>query len=257
MLDEFGLMKSEINDLDKKDALITFMDDLAKIIKVGREARIVLLLAAQDVYADTIPVALQNQFGLAVLLGVPGERTIQGDFVPERLRDTARRIGARLVRPGAAMYIERETEGVIEVQTPYNYSPGSTPLTAALTDEQRAVWADAKSRAEALPWFYPRLGINATPGWEKSGTPAIVDTELVVMTDRNGNLLPGAEKFDPMDETFVGAGGTSTVKPRPRMWDHDNDPSTPEVPVTADPAAPNSDKVSSIQGEQIRAGGDL
>ncbi|SLH66601.1 DNA segregation ATPase, FtsK/SpoIIIE family [Mycobacteroides abscessus subsp. abscessus] len=232
VLDEFGLMKSEINDLDKKNALETFMDDLAKIIKVGREARIVLLLAAQDVYADTIPVALQNQFGLAVLLGVPGERTIQGDFVPERLRDTARRIGARLVRPGAAMYIERETERVIEVQTPYNWSPGSTPLDAALTGEQRAVWADAKARAEALPWFYPRLGINAAPGWEKSGTTAIVDTELVVMTDRNGNLLPGAERFDPMDESFVGAGGASTVKPRPRTWYHDTLPSTPEVPVT-------------------------
>lgn len=250
VLDEFGLMKSEINDLDKKNALETFMDDLAKIIKVGREARIVLLLAAQDVYADTIPVALQNQFGLAVLLGVPGERTIQGDFVPERLRDTARRIGARLVRPGAAMYIERETERVIEVQTPYNWSPGSTPLDAALTGEQRAVWSDAKACAEALPWFYPRLGINAAPGWEKSGTTEIVDTELVVMTDRNGNLLPGAERFDPMDESFVGAGGASTVKPRPRTWDHDGDPSTPEVPVTEGELTP--EQVSQMT-EQERA----
>ena len=257
VLDEFGTMKSEINDLDKKNALETFMDALAKIIRVGREARIVLMIAAQDIYADTIPVALQDQFGLAVLLGVPGERTIQGNFVPERLRDDARRIGSRLTRQGSAMYIDRDAQRVVEVQTPYNYSPGSTPLDAALNDEQRAVWTDAKSRADALPWFYPRLGLNAAPGWEKNGTEAIVDTELVVMTDRNGNVLPGAEKFDPMDETFVGAGGTSTVKPRPRMWDHDNDPSTPEVPVTADPAAPNSDKVSSIQGEQIRGGGDL
>lgn len=257
VLDEFGTMKSEIHDLDKTSALDTFMDKLAKIIKVGREARVILFIAAQDIYADTIPIALQDQFGLAVLLGVPGERTIQGNFVPEPLRDDARRIGARLTRPGSALYIDRDAQRVIEVQTPYNYSHGSTPLDAALTDEQRAVWAESKAHADALPWFYPRLGINAAPGWEKSGTDAIVNTELVVMTDRDGNLLPGAEKFDPMDETFVGAGGTSTVKPRPRMWDHDNDPSTPEVSVPDEPAAPSSEKVSSIQGEQIRGGGDL
>lgn len=256
VLDEFGTMKSEINDLDKSSALDKFMDALAKIIRVGREARIVLMIAAQDIYADTIPIALQDQFGLAVLLGVPGERTIQGNFVPERLRDDARRIGSRLTRQGSAMYIDRDAQQVVEVQTPYNYSHGSTPLDAALTPEQRAVWAESKAHADALPWFYPRLGINAAPGWEKNGAQAIADTELVVMTDRNGNLLPGAEKFDPMDESFVGAGGASTVKPRPRMWDHDNDPSTPDVPVDDEPAA-TAAKVSSIQGEQIRGGGDL
>lgn len=249
VLDEFGTMKSEINDLDKKNALETFMDALAKIIRVGREARIVLMIAAQDIYADTIPVALQDQFGLAVLLGVPGERTIQGNFVPERLRDDARRIGSRLTRQGSAMYIDRDAQRVVEVQTPYNYSPGSTPLDAALNDEQRAVWTDAKSRADALPWFYPRLGLNAAPGWEKNGTEAIVDTELVVMTDRNGNVLPGAEKFDPMDETFVGA-GASTARPRPRTWDHDGDPSTPEVPVTE--GSPTPEQVAAMT-EQERA----
>lgn len=248
VLDEFGTMKSEINDLDKKSGLEKLMDALGKIIRVGREARIVLFIAAQDIYADTLPIALQDQFGLAVLLGVPGERTIQGNFVPEPLRDDARRIGARLTRPGSALYIDRDAQRVIEVQTPYNYSHGSTPLDAALTDEQRAVWADSKNRADALPWFYPRLGINAAPGWEKNGAQAIADTELVVMTDRNGNMLPGAERFDPMDETFVGAGGASTVKARPRTWDHDGDPSTPEVPLPE--GAPTPEQVAAMSPEE-------
>lgn len=256
VLDEFGTMKDEIHELDKKGALDTLMSKLARIIRVGRETRIILFIAAQDIYADTLPIALQDQFGLAVLLGVPGERTIAGNFVPERLRDEARRIGARLTRPGSALYIDRDAQKVIEVQTPYSYSPGSTPLDAAITPEQRAVWVDSEKQARDLPWFYPRLGIAAAPDWEKGGAEAISTTELVALTDRNGVVRPDLVKYDPLSDEWMGAGGTGTVKPRPRTWDHDGDPTTPEVPVEPTPPSadsPSPEQVAAMTDEQKAA----
>lgn len=247
VLDEFGTMKDEVHELDKRDALDIFMSKLARIIRVGRETRIILLIAAQDIYAGTLPVALQDQFGLAVLLGVPGERTVSGNFVPERLRDEARRIGGRLTRPGAALYIDRDAQKVVEVQTPYSFSPGSTPLDAALNPEQRAVWADSEKQARDLPWFYPRLGIAAAPDWEKGGAEAISATELVALTDRNGVVRPDLVKYDPLSDEWMGAGGTGTVTPRPRTWDHDGDPSTPEVPVTE--GSPTPEQVAAMSPE--------
>lgn len=215
VLDEFGTMKSEVSELDKKNGLELFMARLARIIRVGREARIVVLIAAQDVYADTIPVSLQDQFGLAVLLGVPGERTVTGTFVPESLRDDARRIGGRLTHPGRALYVDRVGKQVVEVQTPYSYSPGSVVLAKAPSDEVRTIWEQSAKVAGSLPSLYPRLGIKATADWRKGDAETIADTEVVVLTDSAGNFLAGAEKFDPLSDQWAGGEQIGTLKPRP------------------------------------------
>ncbi|MDQ8118518.1 type IV secretory system conjugative DNA transfer family protein [Mycobacteroides abscessus] len=253
VLDEFGTMKSEVSELDKKNGLELFMARLARIIRVGREARIVVLIAAQDVYADTIPVSLQDQFGLAVLLGVPGERTVTGTFVPESLRDDARRIGGRLTHPGRALYVDRVGKQVVEVQTPYSYSPGSVVLAKAPSDEVRTIWEQSAKVAGSLPSLYPRLGIKATADWRKGGAETIADTEVVVLTDSAGNFLAGAEKFDPLSDQWAGGEQIGTLKPRPgsttkRLV-------TPPVPAPADITTMTDDeRREAVRQEAIRLG---
>lgn len=235
VLDEFGTMKSEVSELDKKNGLELFMARLARIIRVGREARIVVLIAAQDVYADTIPVSLQDQFGLAVLLGVPGERTITGTFVPENLREDARRIGGRLTHPGRALYVDRLGKRVVEVQTPYSYSPGSVVMAKAPSDEVRMIWQESEDATKSMPSLYPRLGIKAAADWRKSGAEAIADTEVVVLTDREGHHLAGAERFDPLCDQWMGGEQIGALKPRPGTTAAAAEtPVTPPAPAPAD-----------------------
>lgn len=243
-LDEFGTMKDEIDELDPKKGLALFMSLLARIIKVGREARVVVLLAAQDVYADTIPVALQNQFGLAVLLGVPGERTVSGDFVPEPLREEARRIGGRLTKPGRGMYIDRDAHRVVEVQTPYSYSAGSTPLDAAPTSEVREIWQQSKLIADSLPYLYPRLGIKTDHDWRESGADAIAATEVVAITNEDGGVAEGMEKYDPLSDDWVGGERVGMLKPRPAGFG--------EPPVHT-PAPAQADTSDSAPGQATTA----
>ncbi|SIE96515.1 type IV secretory system conjugative DNA transfer family protein [Mycobacteroides abscessus] len=253
VLDEFGTMKSEVSELDKKNGLELFMARLARIIRVGREARIVVLIAAQDVYADTIPVSLQDQFGLAVLLGVPGERTVMGTFVPESLRDDARRIGGRLTHPGRALYVDRVGKQVVEVQTPYSYSPGSVVLAKAPSDEVRTIWEQSAKVAGSLPSLYPRLGIKATADWRKGGAATIADTEVVVLTDSGGNLLAGAEKFDPLSDQWAGGEQIGTLKPRPGSTT--KSPVTPPVPAPADiTEMTDIERREAVRREAIRLG---
>lgn len=256
VLDEFGTMKSEVSELDKKNGLELFMARLARIIRVGREARIVVLIAAQDVYADTIPVSLQDQFGLAVLLGVPGERTVTGTFVPENLREDARRIGGRLTHPGRALYVDRVGKRVVEVQTPYSYSPGSVVLAKAPSDEVRTIWEQSAKVADSLPNLYPRLGIKATADWRKGGAETIADTEVVVLTDSEGNLLTGAEKFDPLSDQWAGGEQIGALKPRPGTTAAAAETSvTPPTPAPADTTETSDDeRREAIRREAVRLG---
>jgi hypothetical protein len=110
------------------------------------------------------------------------------------------------------MYSDSERGTLAEFQSYYGWSPGTTRLDANApgnvkppTPEVRAAWEQWKPISDSVPWLSPRLGIAAnSPDW-RDDIDSILATRIVPLTDPNGNVKPGMEKFDPMDEGWLGA----------------------------------------------------
>lgn len=254
VLDEFATMRDEWRALFKGnggDEKIAAM--VAAILRVGREPRCHLMISSQDIYVDNIPQAWQDTMALFVSLGAPSPRTLAGGAIPEALRPEAQRIGERISRgtPGRAIYIDREAFTVREIQTFYGFSPGTTTVESAPTEEVRAAWAQAEKTAAQVPWLYPRVGIKTdSPAWRKQTADGLALQETVALNDRNGSPLPNREQFDPMVLTWNGA---ESVGGRKRRASDDFVDVDGDGIDDRDQASPSPEQVAAMSPEEKEA----
>ena len=254
VLDEFATMRDEWRALFKGnggDEKIAAM--VAAILRVGREPRCHLMISSQDIYVENIPQAWQDTMALFVSLGAPSPRTLAGGAIPEALRPEAQRIGERISRgtPGRAIYIDREAFTVREIQTFYGFSPGTTTVESAPTEEVRAAWAQAEKTAEQVPWLYPRVGIKTdTAEWRKQTAEGLALQETVALNDRNGNPLPNREQYDPMVLTWNGA---ESVGGRKRRASDDFVDTDGDGIDDRDQASPTPEQVAAMTPEEKEA----
>lgn len=215
LLDEWGSSAITLEQQFGKKGFeqISLMVD--RLLRVGREARIHVALSSQTIRktgAGSVPGTWQANLGLVVSLGNPEPSTIEYAF-PAGASERAKVIGPRLEgHPGRGMYSDSERGTLSEFQSYYGWSPGTTRLDANApgnvkppTPEVRAAWEQWKPISDSVPWLAPRLGIAAeSPSW-RDDIDSILATRIVPLTDPNGAVKPGMEKYDPMDEGWLGA----------------------------------------------------
>ncbi|HRC61765.1 MAG TPA: FtsK/SpoIIIE domain-containing protein, partial [Dehalococcoidia bacterium] len=251
VLDEFATMRSDWVGLGGRDKDASVADMIAALLRVGREPRCHVILSSQDIYVENVPQGWQDNMPMFASFGAPSPRTLSSGAIPERLRPDAQRIGDRITRetPGRALYVDRENFLIREVQTYYGYSPGTTslapkadPKVAPPTPEVRAAWELASETAEQVPWLYPRVGIKALDGaWRKGALRDIAATPTVALTDRDGNVKPGLEKFDPTNPDWLGAERLGGRKRRADGFDDEPAPLATVTPIKAPRATAPAD----------------
>lgn len=231
VIDEVSSLLIDIEAKWGVSGVKAFLNAVDLLLRKGRAFGIHVVLGNQDLYADSIPVAMQNNCQMLVALGTLTDRTLGSKFFPESLKDSATRVGQRISskNKGRALFVDREHGKVSEVQTYYAWSPGTTsldpdadPKVAPPTAEVRAAWVEADKVCQSLPRLYPRLGIKVDgPDWAEDTTVAdLLNVPTVVLDDENMQPIPELLPYDHRRELdWIGA----------ETWDDDDDPSTPEV----------------------------
>ncbi|ANO02258.1 MULTISPECIES: P-loop NTPase family protein [Mycobacteroides] len=217
-LDEWGATWLALSSMYKSTS--DFETDIDWILRVGREARVHVVLLSQTIRktgAGAVPGSWQANLGLTISLGKPEAETYNNPAVfPGGSRERAELVGNRIAgKRGRGMAVLEGT--VTEFQSYYVWSPGTTSLApdadkkvAPPTPEVRALWERWEPVSASVPWLSPRLGLRVdgpdwagTPG-EKTDLKEILATPIVALTDRAGNVKRGMERFDPWSPEWAG-----------------------------------------------------
>ncbi|MBE5502877.1 DNA segregation ATPase, FtsK/SpoIIIE family [Mycobacteroides abscessus subsp. massiliense] len=220
VMDEFASMRGDVLEFvgNKKQAMEPWLNAIAAITRKGRELKIHLVLASQDLYVENIPNQWQANFQLLVSLGEIEDKTLDTKFIPDTLKDEAKRVGARITRKdrGRGLFVDKANPASIKVtefQSYYSYSPGSTLLTpnapadvAPPTEEVRVVWEQQQAAAERMPRLYSRVGIRVDSGdWAKDASVTeLMAVPTVALDDANGNPITEQAKYDQRRPEWLG-----------------------------------------------------
>lgn len=225
VLDELkSVLKKWSTELDKK-SFKAVESKVNQILALGRQLRVHVYTASQDVYAESIPPSWLTNIGMKISLGKPHHLTISKGF-DEAIRGDATRIAAGIdpnVRGRGMIAGVDEDSGTATVRSYQGflgYSPGeATP--GFLNHDQKEQWNSfRKNVSEAIPTLYSRK-------WFKIDEPSdaqvkkeadigrelgYIDFELFTvdeiselqiinldMRDENDNIVPDPEmrKYDP------------------------------------------------------------
>lgn len=142
---DFGAVESKVN----------------QILALGREMRVHVFFATQDVYDQSIPNSWLTNVGMKINLGKPHSLTLTKGF-DESIQGKARRIAASIdpkVRGRGMIGGVDEDSGKAVVQSYqgyYSYSPGEA-ITAGLPPEAQQNWPQFKAQvSDAVPRLYSR-----------------------------------------------------------------------------------------------------
>lgn len=217
-LDEWGATWLSLSSMYKSTS--DFESDIDWILRVGREARVHVVLLSQTIRktgAGAVPGSWQANLGLTISLGNPEPETLNNPAVfPGGSRERAEMLGSRIAgKRGRGMAV---LEGAVtEFQSYYVWSPGTTSLApdadkkvSPPTPEVRALWERWEPVSASVPWLSPRLGLRVdgpdwagTPG-EKTDLKDVLATPIVALTDRAGHVKSGMERFDPWSPEWAG-----------------------------------------------------
>lgn len=280
-LDEWGATWLALSSMYKSTA--DFETDIDWILRVGREARVHVVLLSQTIRktgAGAVPGSWQANLGLTISLGKPEAETYNNPAVfPGGSRERAELVGNRIAgKRGRGMAVLEGT--VTEFQSYYVWSPGTTSLDPDAdkkvrppTDEVRALWERWEPVSASVPWLSPRLGLRVdgpewagTPG-EKTDLKDVLATPVVALTDRAGNLKSGMAQYDPWSPEWAGK-RASGPRRAALSFDDDGDSeenvdsaSTAETPITTpthDPAditeMTDDERREAIRREAVRLG---
>lgn len=225
VLDELkSVLKKWSTELDKK-SFKAIESKVNQILALGRQLRVHVYTASQDVYQESIPPSWLTNIGMKISLGKPHHLTINKGF-DEQIRTDATRIAAGIdpnVRGRGMIAGMDEDTGTATVR-PYQgflgYSPGEA-RPGFFNDEQKAQWDSfRKNVSEAIPelygrkWFQIEGASEAQLAKEKeTGVDfGYIDFELFTvdeianmkiinldMRDAEGNIVSNPElvQFDP------------------------------------------------------------
>lgn len=229
LIDEFSAMSMEMDSVFGAKASTAFRQDIDLILRLGRECRVHVVLTSQTIRKTgpgAVPGSWQENLGLTVSLGTPSEITLQSDAFTDETRPRASVMGARLKgKPGRGLYAMRASGDVVEFQSFYAWSPGTTSLDPDAesrvkppTPEVRAIWERWEPVSASVPWVAPRAGVRVPgPEWRGGDKPDLDQAydlaEIVPITDKSGNVRSGFEAYDPSSPDWIGsarqAGGSS------------------------------------------------
>lgn len=195
-----------------------FTTDLDMLLRVGREPRIHVVLLSQTIRKTghgAVPGSWQENLKLTVSLGQPSQVTLLSDAFTEESRPHVRRIGSKLKgKQGRGLAVERETDRVVEFQSFYGWSPGTTSLAegadrkvAPPTEEVRRVWERWVPVSESVPFLMPRVGIEVEgPDWVDGELDDVLERHrLLPVTRPDGTPIPERAKFDPISDQWAGS----------------------------------------------------
>lgn len=225
VLDELkSVLKKWSTELDKK-SFKSIESKVNQILALGRQLRVHVYTASQDVYAESLPPSWLTNIGMKISLGKPHHMTITKGF-DEQIRDQATRIAAGIdpnVRGRGMIAGMDEDSGTASVR-PYQgfigYSPGEA-MPGFLNDEQKSSWNSFRSNvSESIPELYGRkwfevISMSEAQDAKEKETGVefgYIDFELfsvdeisnmkiinLDMRDPEGRIVPNPEmiKFDP------------------------------------------------------------
>lgn len=159
VVDEWAAVNIELANLHK-DAQKTVKQEIDTILRVGREFRVFVLFASQDVRKETLPRPWLPQFRAMVSYGKPDIVTIQQGF-PKEAQDDVSIIGSYIppkAQGRALMTIENEDGEIVPMlfQSYYSYSP-SESISRQKNPEVKAAWQEFKEQVtDQIPRLYPR-----------------------------------------------------------------------------------------------------
>ncbi|WP_100459361.1 cell division protein FtsK [Mycobacteroides abscessus] len=223
VLDEFGYLGMAIVSAYGTKGLKWFRLLVDSLLRVARETRIHVVLSTQTVRKEqsdpaSIPGSWQANISMAVSLGNPDDSETLNNAFGAATRERAAQLGPRLVgHKGRGMTGTELAKKVIIFQSLYGWSPGTTsldpqadPKVAPPTNEVREAWERWEPISASVPWLAPRLGIKAeSPEWSDGELETVAQTPVVPLTDRDGYLRPGMERYDPLSPHWLGADSAS------------------------------------------------
>lgn len=212
LLDEFGSVVRDVQDRFGKAGHDALFSALKSIAAKARQAKIHMIIATQEIYAETLPGSLKSNLSYIISLGVPGTTTLRDGFAKE-LAEEAKRIGQSIRKNDKGRgIIQVEPEGqaatIVEFQTYYGYSPGDPDGIPRNNPKVAQAWTEYKSKvSDKIPLLYPRV-------WWDEPTPddvAAIETPeelasypMKVIQARDGSILPEFRKLDRNADEYIG-----------------------------------------------------
>lgn len=216
LLDEWGA--THIAMSSKYKTAKPFEDDVDLILRVGREARVHVVLLSQTIRktgAGAVPGSWQANLGLTISLGKPEIETLQNPAVfPASVRDSAEAVGSRIAgKKGRGLIALEGRARVTEFQSYYVWSPGTTsldpdadPRVRPPTPEVREMWEAWEPVSASGIWVMPRYGIKAgSPSWaDGTDLSAVAETPVTPLITPDGEVIASRKRFDPWSPQFQG-----------------------------------------------------
>lgn len=233
VLDEFASVRGQMSTTYKKE-LGLIENEISDLLKVGREFRVHVILATQDMKADTVKTDWLDMLLVRQSLGAPAPMTINKAF-PEEIQGDVRRLGQRISRevPGRGLVAMTDDKGrnTAELyQSYFSYSPAES-LSGA-KGEVGENWRRFKEQvADRIPQIYPRewVKLEYPPEPDSGRDPykdarekSWVDLSQFTVKDLHGLepiLLEDPETFQPIPESHDHDPLSDTYLAQPRIED--------------------------------------
>lgn len=229
VMDEFASVRNNFRAAFSPSDQKLIDRDIADILKVGREFRVNVILATQDLKANTVDSDWLDMFIAIHSLGRPAPMTVNKAF-PEEIRGEVTRLGQKISRkvPGRALVAVTDENGTNTAelyQAYWSYSPAET-ITSKLPAEVRDNWSVFKERvADRIPQLYPREWVvleypeaegktkdpyaeDRESGWVDISKMTVKDLHRLkpVALEDPETMQPLADhlKYDPLAEEYLG-----------------------------------------------------
>lgn len=211
LLDEFGSVVRDVRSRYGKKGLDAFYDDLKSIAAKARQAKIHMIIATQEIYAETFPGALKSNLSYVISLGVPDGNTLANAFSNEA-RPAATRIGQSIRKSDRGRgIIQLDTPDgakVVEFQTYYGYSPGDPDGIPKKEGPVKRAWTEYKERAsDKVPLLYPRVWWQEPHPDELKEVETVEEMEdfpMVVIQSRDGTIKESMKHLDRNGDDYIG-----------------------------------------------------
>lgn len=228
VMDEFASVRNNIRAAFSTADQKLIDRDISDILKVGREFRVNVILATQDLKANTVDSDWLDMFIAIHSLGRPAPMTVNKAF-PEEIRGEVTRLGQRISRkvPGRALVAVTDENGsnTAELyQAFWSYSPAET-ISEKLPAEVRENWSKFKTTvADRIPRLYPREWVKLEypepaekkdpyadyreDGWvdiTKMSVKDLHELKPVPLEDpQTLEPLPENAIYDPLSDSYIG-----------------------------------------------------
>lgn len=236
IMDEYKQIKDTITGTYGKKAWGQMENTIGRILQLGRQEAVHMIIATQGIKADVIPTLLQNNIGYRIALGVPDHNIV--NMFTQEVKDEARRIGESISKEDKGRGIVEVTSDdgnrVVEFQSYMGWSPATPPEDInVMSGDVQARWGEWQNKVyEKIKPLYPRMWwrvpdgeisddvlgqIDLDMGEEDMPVTCAEDIEFEALLDP---ASPGIEwftlarpgekpsvemrKFDPADILYVG-----------------------------------------------------